>query len=108
MLVTPLVEKEAEIKHFFSDGVYVKQMQIGAGRAVLTHKHKYTHVSILASGTVRVFANGVTREYTSPACITIEAGVKHGVVALEDSVWFCIHATTETDVDSIDEVLIDS
>jgi hypothetical protein len=27
-------------------------------------------------------------------------------MALEDSVWYCIHATEETDVNNIDEVLI--
>ena len=29
------------------------------------------------------------------------------IVALEDSVWFCVHATEETDKDKIDQVLVE-
>ena len=42
----------------------------------------------------------------APACINIKADKHHGVLALEDCVWFCVHATDETDADKIDEVLI--
>jgi hypothetical protein len=28
------------------------------------------------------------------------------ITAVEDAHWFCIHATTETDSDKVDEVLI--
>ena len=48
----------------------------------------------------------LSKEYVAPACINIVKGVNHAVYALEDSVWFCIHATSETDVDHVDEVLI--
>jgi hypothetical protein len=45
-------------------------------------------------------------EYKAPACIKIKAGVNHVVHALEDSEWFCVHATEETDANKIDQVLI--
>jgi dTDP-4-dehydrorhamnose 3,5-epimerase-like enzyme len=44
--------------------------------------------------------------YRAPVAVTIRAGVSHGIVALEDSVWFCIHATDETDPAKVDEVVI--
>lgn len=45
-------------------------------------------------------------EYTAPACINIVKGVDHAIKALEDSVWYCVHATDETDATKVDEVLI--
>ena len=51
--------------------------------------------------------NGETvTEYTGPACITIKAGIPHGVLAVTDIVWFCVHATNETDAEHIDHALI--
>jgi DNA/RNA-binding domain of Phe-tRNA-synthetase-like protein len=44
--------------------------------------------------------------YEAPACIEIKKQTNHMITALEDAVWFCVHATDETDVDRIDEVLI--
>ncbi|MEB0058804.1 hypothetical protein [Variovorax sp. LG9.2] len=45
-------------------------------------------------------------ELTGPAGITIKANTHHGVRALTDVVWYCIHATECTDANAVDEVLI--
>ena len=93
--------------HHFSDGLYAKEMKLKKNAIASQHKHNYDHLSILAKGKVQVlFDGGVVKEYAAPACINIVKGINHSVMALEDSVWFCIHATSETDVDSIDNVLI--
>lgn len=94
------------IEHHFSSGVYAKETRIPAGLALVQHKHAFDHLSILASGTVELSVDGVTREVTGPACLTIEAGKHHGVKALTDAVWYCVHATDCTDVEKVDEVLI--
>lgn len=93
--------------HHFSEGLYAKQMELKEGSFAVQHKHNYDHLSILAKGKVRVlFEGNLSKEYTAPACINIVKDVNHAVYALEDSVWFCIHATSETDVDNVDKVLI--
>lgn len=93
--------------HHFSDGLYAKEVQLKANTFAVQHKHTYDHLSILAQGRVQVLFEGeLSREYTAPACINIVKDVNHAIHALEDSVWFCIHATSETDVDNIDKVLI--
>lgn len=93
--------------HHFSEGLYAKQMVIPKGSIACQHKHNYDHLSILAQGKVRVlFDNDVVETYTAPACINIVKDVNHTILALEDSVWFCIHQTEETDVDKVDQVLI--
>jgi quercetin dioxygenase-like cupin family protein len=93
-------------KHHFSDGLYAKEMHIPAGYVAGSHLHNYSHLSVLSKGSVSVTVEGVTTDYTAPACIEIKAGLQHLVLSKEDCVWFCIHATDETDADHIDEVLI--
>jgi quercetin dioxygenase-like cupin family protein len=92
--------------HHFSDGLYAKQMHIPAKHVARQHVHKYSHLSILAQGKVLVEVDGQQTEYTAPACIEIAAGKQHRVFAYTDAVWFCIHATSETDVDKVDQVLL--
>lgn len=92
--------------HHFSDGLYAKQMVIPKGYMAGTHSHKYSHLSILSKGRVIVRTDDETLEYTAPACIEIKKDTIHNIEALEDSVWFCVHATEETNLDLIDDVLI--
>jgi len=97
---------DPQTKHNFSDGLYAKEMIMPAGYVAYSHSHAYSHLSILAKGRVIVKTDDYNREYVAPACINIEANTHHQIESLEDCVWFCIHATDETDIDKIDEVLI--
>jgi quercetin dioxygenase-like cupin family protein len=97
---------DVPITHHFGGGVYAKETRIAAGLILVQHKHDFDHLSVLASGTVELLVDGARSEVTGPACITIEAGKHHGVKALTDVVWFCIHATDCTDSHEVDEVLI--
>lgn len=98
------------VKHHFSSGVYAKETRLPAGLTIISHRHKYDHLSILASGRVRVDVEGpaysMKSEFAAPACIQIPAGHHHMIAALEDSTWYCIHATDVADEKAIDETLI--
>ena len=99
-------EVDLNTLHHFSDGLYAKQMTLPAGYEAGSHAHAYSHLSILAKGRVIVETDNTMQEFSAPACIEIKAGIYHRIVSLEDAVWFCIHATDETDVSKVDEVLI--
>jgi len=92
--------------HHFSDGLYAKQMIIQADTMILKHTHSFSHLSILASGKVAVMRGDEVDVIEAPACIEIKAGLVHGVKALTDCVWFCVHATDEKDASKVDNVLI--
>ena len=100
-------EVDLGVVHHFSDGLYSKEMLIPKGFAAGTHAHEYSHFSILAKGRVILKTDDWEKEFVAPACIEIKAGINHMIFALEDATWYCIHATNETDVNKIDEVLIE-
>lgn len=95
-----------EVTHHFSDGLYAKEAFVPEGTAILKHTHDFSHLSILAKGKVVVMAGDDATVVDAPACIEIKAGVTHGIKALTDCVWFCIHATDEKDPSKVDEILI--
>ena len=99
-------EIDLGIKHNFSSGLYAKEMTVPKGFMIGTHAHKFSHLSILAKGKVVVKTDASEAIYEAPACLEIKEGINHTIEALEDTVWFCIHATNETDINKIDEVLI--
>ena len=94
------------IHHLFGGGVYVKETHIPAGAALVQHKHAHDHLSYLASGTVELHVDGVSRLLTGPVGLTIQAGKHHGVKAITPALWLCIHATDCEDESSVDETLI--
>ena len=97
---------DPQIKNHFSDGLYAKHMVIPKGFTANQHKHTYSHLSILAKGRVIVRTESYNQEYIAPACIEIKAEIYHQIEALDDSVWFCIHATDEADAEAAEEILI--
>ncbi len=100
------------IAHHFSDGVYAKEIRIPAGEEVLKHRHEnYSHLSILAVGIVDLYRMDMFKDaevvrLEAPYCLTIPKGEHHRIVAITDSVWYCIHPTEEKDVNNIDSVLV--
>jgi len=104
MIVENLLDHQ--IIHHFSDGMYAKEMRVEAGQAILKHTHDFSHLSILARGRVAMLIGDEIEVIEAPACIDVKAGLVHGIKAIEDCVWYCIHATDEKDPAKVDEVLI--
>lgn len=98
--------KTDNIIHHFSDGLYAKETIINAGEHLLQHKHTFSHLSVLAKGKVVVTTEEGQQIVEAPACLEIKANTHHGVKALTDCVWFCVHATDEKDPSKVDEVII--
>lgn len=104
--MSAVLEEIGGVTHHFSDGLYAKEVFVPEGTAILKHVHDFSHLSILASGRVVVMMEDTQKVVTAPACIEIKAGVTHGVKALTNCVWFCIHATDEKDASKVDDILI--
>ncbi|WP_017776703.1 hypothetical protein [Paraburkholderia kururiensis] len=94
------------IKHHFSAGVYVREMTLAKEGEVLTHEHVYDHFGILGAGSIILELDGEMSVHHGPCVVEIKAGKKHGIKALTDITWFCVHATDVADPEKIDEVLI--
>lgn len=98
------------VQHHFIGGVYAKQMTLAKGHIAVTHKHNYDHMSVLVQGYATVTVDGKERSYGAPAVIEIAAGKEHGIEALTDVTWLCIHRIPEglDSMDHIDDVLIEA
>jgi quercetin dioxygenase-like cupin family protein len=97
-----------EITHHFAGHGYAKRARMRRGTVLESHEHPVPHLSILASGTVRLTAGAKVDILSGDACVTIEAGVVHRIEALTDVVWYCLHAVAPEDQDpaKVDQAIL--
>lgn len=90
-----------------ADGLFARKVTIPeAGTFVPQHSHVYPHLTLLAFGSMRVWAGDeLLGEFTAPQALTIAAGVKHTMMALTSpAVFFCCHNTMRTgDVEELEK-----
>ena len=53
--------------HHFADGVYLRELFMAAGTVVVGKIHRTKHLTIIASGTVRITTDEGVKEITGPA-----------------------------------------
>jgi quercetin dioxygenase-like cupin family protein len=98
----------APVDHVFADGVYARCMNIPKGTMLTGKIHKTQHLNIVAKGRILVATEDGTKEISAPCIFVSEPGTKRAGYALEDTVWINIHVTDETDLDKIEEQVIDN
>jgi hypothetical protein len=87
----------AKIRHIQADGVYIKAYRVPAGLKIYSKRFPSDHVTILGQGSVLVENGDKKLKFSAPAHFVFEAMTRYTIHTLEDSVWYCVHATTETD-----------
>lgn len=99
---------EIGINHHYAANLYAKECHIPAGVVLVQHQHKTDHLSILAKGRVRLIVGDEMQEHEGPCCLNIGAGAHHGLLALTDTVWFCVHGGVDALVDDASVVAEES
>jgi len=74
--------------------LYVRAMTFErAGMCELGHSHTFDHLTLLATGSIRLTVDGVTTDFKAPHMIYIAKDKVHELEALEDNtVAYCVHA----------------
>ena len=75
------------IKHLFMDGVYIREMSMLEGTAVIGAIHKQLHMCFLLTGCLTVTDENGTEDYIAPCYVVSTPGVKRVILANEDSIF---------------------
>lgn len=80
------------------EGLFVKHAVFSVGTYIPQHSHESDHLSVVATGAVRLWQNGqLMGDFHAPAGIVIKARVKHLFLALEPmTTVLCIHRVDES------------
>jgi hypothetical protein len=93
--------EHARVKNIVSDGVFIKAYSVPQGVKLYTKQFATDHVTILAQGNVYIEGPDYKAKLTAPVHVLLKADTRYAVATLDDCVWYCIHPTTETDLDAI-------
>jgi mannose-6-phosphate isomerase-like protein (cupin superfamily) len=99
---------QIEMRHFYADGMYCRWCKRAKGVVIVGKVHKKEHLYIVAAGSVAV-TNGddAPVTYFAGDVVVSRPGTKRAVVALEDSICMTVHRTDKTDLDEIEEEIIE-
>jgi quercetin dioxygenase-like cupin family protein len=105
-----LLQPQAEIplKHHFSKGIYVREIFIPKGTALVGKIHKHKNMTIIAKGDVSFLSTDGVMRLRSGESVVSSPGVKRVIVAHEDTIWMTVHEnpTDERDVQRLEDELI--
>lgn len=97
---------ELEVKHYFSKGVYARELYIPAGVILTGEIHKFENLNILSKGKIEVLTESGMVTAEAPFAIVSPAGTKRIARALTDCVWTTVHGTDEKDLNIIEKTFI--
>lgn len=95
---------EGNLEHFFSEGVYARQLTIPKDRVVVGKIHKFKLLNIITKGVVSVISEAGHHTFTAPYVFVSEPFAKRIAIAHEDTVWLNVHGTHETDLGKIEQL----
>lgn len=95
------------LTHTWGGGLYLREIVIPQGSLLTGKIHKTEHAVFLMQGRIRVVSEeGGMQELSAPAYFLSAAGTKRAALALSDVVWVTVHATTTTNLETLEEELI--
>lgn len=97
---------EIPVRHYFSDGVYAREIRIPAGTLLTGHIHKRQNLNILSEGEISVLTEQGVQRVKAPFTVVSPPGTKRIAYAHTDCVWTTVHGTHERDVEKIEAEFI--
>lgn len=95
---------EIPVRHYFSPGVYAREITIPAGTLLTGRVHKFAQLNILSSGEISVMTQHGMQTVKAPFTIVSPPGTKRIAFAHTECTWTTILHTEETDPDVIEEL----
>lgn len=97
-----------QMVHRFTPGMYLRQITMPAGSIYTSKIHKTEHPYFVMSGLVSVMReDGTWQHIKAPHVGITKTGTRRVLAVHEDTVWITAHATEETDLDKIEEKVIE-
>ena len=112
--LSAILEKAAQVicpvREYFADGMYMREITIPQGAAVIGAVHKLNNYAVVNKGKLRIVTDDGTKEVCAGDVVQIRAGQRNCVYALEKSVWtnFLPNPTNERDTSKLVELFTES
>ncbi len=94
------------VAHYFSLGIYARELSIPAGTLLTGKIHKYQQLNIMTQGDLSVLTEDGIKRVQAGFVIVSPPGTKRIAYAHADTKWITVHATDKVDVAEIEQEFI--
>jgi hypothetical protein len=106
--VEQMPQVDCQTKHYFGPSIYIREVTMPAGSVVIGKPHRKEHMCVMLQGRmIIVDAEGKQKELVAPMTFVGGAGRKVAYI-LETTVFQNILATDETDIEVLENMLVDN
>lgn len=107
-IIAKLPEVKLPLTHRFTPGLYTREIFMPKGTLVTSKIHKTEHPYVISMGIVSVWTeeDGV-KTLSAPHTGITKPNTRRVIFVHEDCIWTTFHVTNETDVDKIEEQIIE-
>jgi hypothetical protein len=99
---------DVHTKHYFGPSIYIREVTMPAGSIIIGKPHRKEHMCVMLQGRmIIVDADGNKKELVAPMTFVGGAGRKVAYI-LETTVFQNILATDETDIEVLENMLVDN
>jgi len=105
MVKMPQIELPTE--HYFAGGMYCRKVFRPAGTTIVGKVHKKAHLFLCAKGQILAWSETGMRTLNAGDVVESQPGTKRVTYAVEDSIGVTFHVTDKTDLDDIENELVE-
>jgi len=101
------VRVDIRTTHYFAEGLYAREIFIPKGCLLTGRIHRAEHLNIVSQGVITVWTEEGMKRVAAPFTMVSRPGTKRVGLAHEDTVWTTVHATRETDIETLELQLVE-
>lgn len=105
--MTKMPQLELHTEHYFVPGMYCRKVFRPAGALIVGKVHKQPHFFLCAKGEIIAWTETGMRRLQAGDVVECQPGTKRVTLAVEDSIGITIHKTDKTELDEIEQELIE-
>jgi hypothetical protein len=105
--MSSLPQAHLETRHYFADGMYLREVPRPAGTTIVGKVHKKEHFYIVIKGRVTITGEGYRETVDAPRIFVSKPGTKRAVYAHEDSICITVHRVSSEDLTKIEDELVE-
>jgi len=106
--VAQMPQAELPTEHYFSEaGMYCRKVFRPAGTLIIGKVHKQHHLFLCAMGEIIAWTENGMRRLQAGDVVESKPGTKRVTLATTDAIGITIHKTDKTDLDEIEEELVE-
>jgi len=100
-------QAELETEHYFVPGMYCRRVFRPIGTLIVGKVHKQPHFFLCAKGEIIAWTETGMKKLQAGDVVECKPGTKRVTLATQDSIGITIHKTDKTDLDDIEQELVE-